>query len=125
MYGYQSLDAWKRAHAAALLILRATDRNNHPRTFGIFDQVRRAALSVPANIVEGYALSSPALYRKHMRIALGSAAEAEYFIRVVAELGYLPGAVVSEAEDLLGGAMRALIGLIRRPHRRGQIDTRR
>ncbi len=123
MYGYQSLDAWKRAHAAALLILRATDGANHPRTFAIFDQVRRAALSVPANIVEGYALSTPALYRKHLRIALGSAAETEYFVRVAAELGYLPGAVVTEAEGLLGGAMRALVGLIRRPHRRGQSET--
>src|SRR5947207_14737697 len=82
MYGYQSLDAWKRAHQAAMLILRETSRANHPRTFALYDQLRRAALSVPANIVEGYALGTPALYRKHLRIALGSAAEAEYFLRV-------------------------------------------
>ena len=116
MYGYQSLDAWKRAHQAAMLILRETSRANHPRTFALYDQLRRAALSVPANIVEGYALGTPALYRKHLRIALGSAAEAEYFLRVAAELGYLPRPVVVEAVELLGGAMRALFGLIRRPH---------
>src|SRR5256885_8714232 len=79
MYGYQSLNAWKRAHKAAMLILRETSRANHPRTFALYDQLRRAALSVPANIVEGYALGTPALYRKHLRIPLGSAAEAEYF----------------------------------------------
>src|SRR6266571_2173839 len=95
--------------------LEETSGSNHPRTFALFDQLRRAALSVPANIVEGYALGTPALYRKHLRIALGSAAETEYFLRVAADLGYLPAGVAKAGEELLGGAMRALYGLIRRP----------
>jgi len=98
-----------------MLVLRETSGSNHPRTFALFDQLRRAALSVPANIVEGYALGTPALYRKHLRIALGSAAETEYFLRVAADLGYLPAGVAKAGEELLGGAMRALYGLIRRP----------
>lgn len=118
MYGYQSLEAWKRAHAAALLVLRATGGANHPRTYALFDQVRRAALSVSANIVEGYALGTSALYRRHLRIALGSAAEAEYLLRVSGELGYMPGDVVKEAEALLGGAMKAIHGIMRKPPRR-------
>jgi four helix bundle protein len=89
-----------------------------PRTHAIYDQIRRATLSVSANIVEGYALGTTALYRKHLRIALGSAAEAEYLLRVAGELGYIDLEVVRKAEDLLGGSMRAIHGLMRKPPRR-------
>src|SRR5436190_23353313 len=53
MYGYQSLQAWKRADAAVEVVLRALETKNHPKTFAIFDQIRRATISVAANIVEG------------------------------------------------------------------------
>jgi len=59
-----------------------------------------------------------ALYRKHLRIALGSAAEAEYLLRVAGELEYIDLDVVGKAEDLLGGSMRAIHGLMRKPPRR-------
>src|SRR5688572_21102644 len=100
MYAYQSLEAWKRANRAVLLVLKAIGVSSHPRTYAIFDQIRRATLSVAANIVEGYALGTTALYRKHLRIAFGSAAEAEYLLRVAGELGYLEGDVVRESEVL-------------------------
>ena len=88
MYGYQSLEAWKRANRAVLLVLKAIGVSSHPRTHALYDQIRRATLSVAANIVEGYALATTALYRKHLRIAFGSAAEAEYLLKVAGELGY-------------------------------------
>ncbi len=118
MYGYQSLEAWKRAHGAVLLVLKAVGVSAHPRTHAIYDQIRRSTLSVAANIVEGYALGTTALYRKHLRIALGSAAEAEYLLRVAGELEYIDPEVVRKAEDLLGGSMRAIHGLMRKPPRR-------
>jgi four helix bundle protein len=113
MYKYQSLDAWKRAHAALLLVLRSTDAAYHPRTKNLFDQIRRAAISIEANIVEGYALGTPGLCRRHLRIAVGSAAEAECLIRVAGELEYLDRKTTGEIEALLGGAMQMLHGLMR------------
>ena len=59
MNKYQSLVAWKRAHALVLLGLRVTDDAYHPRARPLFDQIRRAVVSVEANLVEGYALGSP------------------------------------------------------------------
>ena len=69
MYKYRSLEAWKRAHSALILVLQATDKPNHPRTRNLFDQLRRAVISVEANVVEGYALGTPGLYLRHLRIA--------------------------------------------------------
>jgi len=83
----------------------------------VFDQLRRAAVSVEANIVEGYALGTSKLFRRHLRIAMGSAAEAECLARLAGELRYLAEPVVKELEGLLGGTMRALHGLLGRPRR--------
>ena len=115
MYKYQSLEAWKRAHAGAVMVLRVTDRAFDSRYRGLFDQIRRAAVSVEANIVEGYALGTPKQFNRHLRIALGSAAEAETLTRLAGVIGYLPEAKVAEIENLCGDTMRALQGLIRRP----------
>ena len=115
MDSYKTLEAWKRAHAAVLLVFQATDQARHPRAFGLFDQLKRATLSVEANIVEGYALGTIPLCRRHLRIAFGSAAEAECEARVARELDYLPESAVEEIENLLGGAMRAIHGLMISP----------
>ena len=88
MYGYQSLDAWKHAHAVVVMTMRATDRSARPETTDLFWQIRRAIVSVEANIVEGYALGTVGLYVKHLRIAMGSAAELECLLRLAKELGY-------------------------------------
>src|SRR5438046_5384606 len=102
MDSYKTLEAWKRAHAAVLLVFQATDRARHPRAFGLFDQLKRATLSVEANSVEGYALGTIPLCRRHLRIAFGSAAEAECEARVARERGYLPDPAVAERGNLLG-----------------------
>lgn len=117
MHKYQSLIAWQRAHELALLALRATDAAYHPRARALFDQIRRAAVSVEANIVEGYALGSPRQFRKHLRIAMGSAAEVECLVRLTRELRYLTDEQAAQLEDLLGATMRVIHGLLRIPVR--------
>jgi four helix bundle protein len=115
MEKYQSLEAWKCAHASLLLVLRATDVAYHPRSRALFDQIRRATISIEANIVEGYALSTPAYFRKHLRIAIGSAAEAECLVRTAGEVNYLAEARCAEVLELLGRTMRLLRGLLMKP----------
>src|SRR2546423_3013641 len=115
MDSYRSLDAWKYAHAAVLLVHKSTEDLNRPKYWAILDQLRRAVISVEANIVEGYALATQAQCRRHLWIAIGSAAESECLVRAVAELGYLESAVTQELESRLAGAMRTLRGLVRNP----------
>jgi four helix bundle protein len=116
MYAYQRLEAWKRAHHGLMLTLKATDTAYHPRSRALFDQLKRAAISVEANIAEGYALGTVPLYKRHIRIALGSAAEAECLTRVAGEAGYLSSPVARELESTFGKALASLSGLFRSLH---------
>jgi four helix bundle protein len=119
MHKYQSLDAWKHAHSVVLTTLRVTTRATRDQ-WAIYDQLRRAAVSVEANIVEGYALGTAPLFRRHLRIALGSAAESECLVRMAGELGYFPAETFEMLERELDAAMGCLVGLMRRgvAHRR-------
>jgi len=119
MHSYRRLDAWKQAHAALRLTLRATDDAYHGKSRALFDQLKRAAISVEANIVEGYALGTPALCKRHLRIAFGSAAEAECLALAAGEADYLDMAIVKQMETMFGGAMRSLRALLRRPPNAG------
>lgn len=115
MRSYRTLVAWKRAHEALIFGLPALDKASQPRTWNLFDQIRRAIISIEANIVEGYALNTPALFRRHLRIAIGSAAEAECLVRAAAELTYLDLAIARHLAKTLDGALAALHGLLRAP----------
>jgi len=119
VHKYRSLVAWQRAHEALLLALTKTDAQFHPRSKTLFDQLRRAVISVEANIVEGYALGTAPLFRRHLRIAMGSAAEAECLTRAAGELRYLQEEVVRELERLLERTMAALHGLLKQSVRTG------
>jgi len=117
VHKYRSLFAWQQAHKVAVLALTKCDKAFHPRSKALFDQLRRSAISVEANIVEGYALGTTLQFRRHLRIAMGSAAEAECLTRLAAELKYLPTDVTQDLESPLERTMAALHGLLRQPIR--------
>ena len=114
MHSYRTLHVWQKAHAAAGMVLRVTDRRYHPRSRALFDQLKRSAVSVEANIVEGYALRTPLQFRRHLRIALGSAAETECLLRLASEQGYFPEGDVKELQDLIDSTIGMLVGFLRR-----------
>jgi four helix bundle protein len=114
MNKYRSLDAWQRAHDLALRTLQITDAAFTMRRRSVFDQLRRAAISVEANVVEGYALGTTALFRRHLRIAFGSAAEAECLVRLALEAGYLTAEESGELEALCAASLATIRGLMRK-----------
>ena len=105
---------WQRSHALVLCALKETDKAYHPRSRALFDQLRRAAISVEANLVEGYALGTPPLFRRHLRIAIGSAAETESLLRTAEEMEYLPGSCTRQMATLLDEILALLFTLVRR-----------
>lgn len=110
---YTSLVAWQASHKVALTVLRLTDLPRHPRTRPIFDQLRRAAISIEANVVEGYALNTTPQFRRHLRIARGSAAECECLIRIATELSYLTEPEAQQITVHLDKSISTITGLIR------------
>ena len=115
---YRSLVAWQRAHALAIFTHRTLDRSYRPQARALFDQLRRAVISVEANIVEGYALATPGQFSRHLKIAMGSAAEAECLVRLAAELEYLPKSATEILARELEREMATLTGLRRAVLRR-------
>jgi four helix bundle protein len=113
MQKYKSLVAWQHAHTLLIEGHRAVDRYYQARSAALFDQFRRAIVSVEANIVEGFALSTTPLFRRHLRIALGSAAEAESMLDSVIELEYLPADRSELLKEAVDRTIGALYGLLR------------
>jgi len=115
MESYKSLIVWQRASQVCLSVLQQTDESWKPSSAVVFEQLRRAALSVDLNIVEGYALNTVPLFRKHLRIAIGSAAETERLIEIAVLRKYLDSSYQDQIQPQIDGTFRALLGLLRSP----------
>ena len=114
MRKYRHLVAWQRAHEATLAVFRSAHAHYHPRSRVLLDQLRSATLSVDLNIVEGCALGSVGLFRRHLRIAIGSAAEAQRIAEIARQLEYLPVETTSQLDRLLDETLACLHGLMKR-----------
>ena len=111
---------WQRSHDLVLCALKETDKAYHPRSRPLFDQLRRAAISVECNIVEGYALGTTPLFRRHLRIAIGSAAETESLVRTAMETGYLSESCTKQMAVLLDEILGLLFAMMRRTEQRAR-----
>ena len=97
MQDYRRLKVWQKAHELALAVYEATARFPREEVYALTSQIRRAAASVPSNIVEGCGRSSNAELMRFLYIALGSANEVEYQLLLARDLGFLQ----PEAHDRL------------------------
>ncbi len=113
MDGYRTLAAWQYASKLCLQTLEVTDETSQRRTWAALDQLRRAVISIDVNIVEGYALGTAPLFRRHLRIALGSAAEAQRLLEIAERRQYLTADELRPLKELADRAIRALYGLLR------------
>lgn len=84
--GYKKLVVWQKAHVFAMVVYSKTKGFPKEEMFGITSQLRRAALSVPTNIVEGYGRQGRKEFKRFLNIALGSLAETEYLLDFSFEL---------------------------------------
>lgn len=87
--GYKNLILWQKADILAKSVYIETRSFPKSEIFGLTSQLRRAALSVPTNIVEGYARIGSKEFKHFLSIALGSLAETEYLIEFSYDLNYL------------------------------------
>ena len=115
MRDHTKLRAFELADEVAILVYRVTAGFPKEEVFGLTAQLRRAAVSVPSNIVEGCARDSEADYLRFLNIAFGSLRELHYQLDLSKRLGFLPNEdssllepTVVEAEKVLNGLIRAL-----------------
>ncbi len=87
--GYRRLVIWEKSDDLAFQVYKATVSFPKSELYGITSQIRRAALSVPTNIVEGYARNSKKEFGRFIAIALGSLAELKYLVSFANRLDYL------------------------------------
>ncbi len=86
---YKDLKVWQKADELALHVYSVTRKFPKDEVYGITSQIRRAVLSVPTNIVEGYSRKGDKELARFVNIALGSIAETEYLLAFAQKLGYL------------------------------------
>ncbi|MDT8301626.1 MAG: four helix bundle protein [Sedimentisphaerales bacterium] len=87
--GYKKLIVWHKADDLAYQVYIATKDFPKEELYGITSQLRRAVLSVPTNIVEGYGRQGKNELRHFVNIALGSLAETKYLLDFSSKLNYL------------------------------------
>jgi four helix bundle protein len=115
MRDHKQLRAFELADEVALLIYQLTRKFPKEEVYGLTSQMRRAAVSVPSNIVEGCARESQAEYARFLGIAFGSLRELHYQFGLSKRLEYLnekdfsKGALkIMEAEKVLNALVRSM-----------------
>ena len=96
---------WQKAHQFVLGIYKLTEHFPNSELYGLSSQLTRAAVSVPANIAEGFRKRSRREKHRYMEIAHSSLEECRYYLILVADLGY---GSISELEQLLTEVSRML-----------------
>ena len=87
--GYKKLILWQKADDFAYQVYLETKNFPKEENYGVTSQLRRAAISIPTNLVEGSGRQSKNEFKQFANIALGSLAEAEYLLEFCLRIGYL------------------------------------
>ncbi|MDD3582250.1 MAG: four helix bundle protein [Desulfobacca sp.] len=86
---FRDLDVWRKSIDLVKEIYQITGKFPPSEIYGLTNQIRRAAVSIPSNIAEGQGRNSAKEFRQFLGIALGSIAEIETQLIIAQEIGYL------------------------------------
>ncbi len=107
---FDQLNVWQKAHALVLEVYRMTRTFPGDERFGITSQMRRAAVSIPANIAEGYGRRRAQDKARLYNISPGSAEELRYFLTLSKDLGYVKDSSAAVATlDEVSRMLRRLV----------------
>jgi four helix bundle protein len=109
---FQDLVVWQKSHKLVLEIYKVTYSFPKDEIFGLTSQIRRAAVSVPANIVEGYKRRSKAEKVRFFNISQASLEEVRYYLILAEDLDYAKTEKISEQLDEVAGMLAAYINKI-------------
>ncbi len=85
---FEDVEIWKRSHSFVLAVYRLSEHFPKHELFGLTSQLRRAAVSIPANFAEGFKKKGKADKLRFYNIAQGSLEECRYYLILIRDLGY-------------------------------------
>ena len=110
---YRDLLAWQKTRALVKSVYAITRGFPKEELFGLTQQMRKAAVSAPSNIAEGYGRGSRKDYTRFLQIARGSLYEVQTQLLLAQDLGYLKDGQVAPVEQEIIQCCRLLHGLLR------------
>ena len=116
MNNFKELKVWQKAHDLTLEVYRLTKSFPKSEDFALTSQMRRAAMSIPANIVEGCGRRTPSEFANCLGYAQGSSTELESFLLLTKDLNYAEKDGLKQMQDRLIEIQKMLSGLIRKLH---------
>ena len=106
---YTELEVWIESRKLTNLTYELTKKFPKDELFGLTNQIRRSAVSIPSNIAEGSSRSSKNDYIRFLEIALGSAYEVETQLRISKELHYISETTFNSILDKIDHIQRQLV----------------
>jgi four helix bundle protein len=113
MTSYRDLKVWQKAMDFTVEVYAATSKFPTEERYGLVQQMRRAAVSIPSNIAEGYGRRTAKQRYNFLENALGSTFELETQIELSSRLGFLQEGGFSQLADTIRGIGRGLAALMR------------
>jgi four helix bundle protein len=98
--GFRKLLVWQRAHGLVLFVYKLAEKFPKSEVFGLTSQLKRAVVSIPANIAEGQGAGTKPQFARYCDIAKGSLSEVEYYLVLAKDLEYITSEEYKEAESL-------------------------
>jgi four helix bundle protein len=114
MKDIRTLKVWEKAHLMTLKIYKVTEKYPREELYGLTSQIRRAAVSIPTNIVEGCVRSSDADFSRLLYIALGSTSELKYLILLSMGLKIINSELNIELNNDINEIKKMLISIIQK-----------
>ena len=108
---YEELVAWQKAMLLAKMVYGVQKQLPKEEVYGLGDQIRRAVVSIPSNIAEGFGRGSDAEFKRFLAIARGSLFEVKTQLQLASELGFL--LLESELMQLIDEVGKLISGLSR------------
>ena len=110
---YKELKVWEKSYQLCLQVYQITKGFPKNEIYGLISQMRRAALSIPSNIAEGYGRKTTPEYLRYLYIAYGSVCELETQVLLSGDLGYFEEKSLLKLQQDLGEVERMLKALIK------------
>ena len=124
MRPHHRLEAWSKSLELVTSVCKHTERFPKEEKFGLTSQIRRAAISIPANVAEGAARRSPKEFVHFLSNSQGSASELETELIIAHRLGYLDETTFAQLIASLDHIGRLITGLARHVERTRGHTTR-